>query len=69
MYDITYCDNTDCPFKDCERHHSKASRAALFGTGYVSVANYGGTCRRYIDFLVDLVSKEGANERVIADRN
>lgn len=53
MADITYCINKECPFKDCERHPSKISKAAMNGKGYVSVANYDGVCRRYISHLVD----------------
>lgn len=58
MSDITYCINGQCPFKDCERHPSKISKAALQGTGYVSVVNFDGICRRYIGYLVD-EQKEG----------
>ena len=58
MADITYCDNTDCPFEDCERHPTKISDAALKGRGYVSVSNLGGVCRRYISYLVEIVRKE-----------
>ena len=53
MADITYCDNTDCPFTKCERHPSKINKACRDGKGYVSVANYGGVCRKYIGHLVD----------------
>lgn len=53
MADITYCINSLCPFKDCERHPSKISKAAMNGKGYVSVANYDGVCRRYISHLVE----------------
>lgn len=53
MADITYCINNNCPFKKCERHPSKISKAALHGTGYVSVANFDGVCRKYIGYLVD----------------
>ena len=62
MADITYCTNKDCPFKKCERHYSKASRAALIGTGYVSVADYSGVCREYIGYLVDKSSKKGGTD-------
>lgn len=57
MADITYCDNKDCPFKKCERHFSKINEAARNGKGYVSVANYGGVCRKYISHLVDEVER------------
>ncbi len=57
MSDITYCDNKDCPFKKCERHFSKISNACINGKGYVSVANYGGVCRKYISYLVGEVER------------
>lgn len=55
-YDVTYCDNKGCPFKDCESHiaHTKKFPAGTM----VSVADYGRTCRRYIGWLVDKVSAE-----------
>ena len=53
MADITYCVNSDCPFKDCERHLSKIAEAQKSGKGYVSVANYDGVCREYIAYLVE----------------
>lgn len=53
MADITYCINKQCPFKDCERHPSKINEACRNGKGYVSVASFDGTCRRYIGNLVD----------------
>lgn len=56
MADITYC-ASDCPFKDCERHKSKASKAAIEGRGYVSIADFAPVCRRYIDHVVEEVSK------------
>lgn len=60
MADITYCANAQCPFNDCERHLSKASEAAIFGRGYVSMANLDGVCKRYIRHLVDEAEKGGA---------
>jgi hypothetical protein len=53
MADITYCLNSRCPIKDCERHSSKIRKAAREGKGYVSVADYTGTCRKYIGHLAD----------------
>lgn len=53
MADITYCVNSDCPFKDCERHLSKIAEAQKEGKSYVSVANYDGVCREYIGYLVE----------------
>ena len=56
MADITYCVNSACPFKDCERHSSKISDACIKGKGYVSVANFDGVCRRYISHIVDEIT-------------
>lgn len=51
LFDITYCANDACPFKDCDNHVSKATR---FPSGtYVSVADFSGTCRRYISWLAN----------------
>lgn len=61
MADITYCINNQCPFKECERHPSKISRACIDGKGYVSVANYDGVCRRYLSCLAD--ENEGGAEK------
>ena len=58
MADITYC-TSYCPFKDCERHHSKILEAARKGVGYVSIADFAPTCRRYIASVVEEVSKDG----------
>ena len=54
MSDITYCVNSDCPFKNCERHLSKNIK----GKGYVSVANFDGVCRRYISYLADEITQQ-----------
>ena len=61
-YDVTYCDNAGCPFKDCESHliHTKKFPAGTM----ISLANYAGTCRQYIGWLVDKVSKEDKNGKV-----
>lgn len=52
MADITYCINAKCPFKDCERHLRRAK------SRIVSVANFDGVCRRYIDHLMDELRKD-----------
>lgn len=64
MADITYCINGDCPFKNCDRHHSKIKSAAK-ATGYVSVADFGGTCKRYLEFLVEECSSENEEEKPV----
>ena len=53
MADITYCLNRQCPIKDCECHPSKINKACRDGKGYVSVADYTSTCRKYIGHLAD----------------
>lgn len=54
MADITYCINSSCPFKDCDKHlcHNKKKK------GLISVAALDGVCRRYIAYLVDLVEEK-----------
>lgn len=55
MADITYC-ASDCPFRDCERHKSKISDAAIRGKEYISVSDFAPTCRRYIAHVVGKVA-------------
>ena len=57
MADITYCANSECPFKDCMRHITKAT-----GMFNVSVASLDGTCRRYIRWLAETRGKDGAED-------
>lgn len=54
MADITYCTNTDCPFKKCERHLSQLE-SEKDKTRMVSVANLGGVCREYLNYLLEEV--------------
>lgn len=58
-YDVTYCSNNDCPFKDCFRHQEKLK--ALDPKGWVSIANYAGICKRYLTWLVEDVKREAIN--------
>lgn len=55
--DITYCINSNCPFKDCERHfeHSKKIK------GMISIASLDGVCRRYLNFLLEESERSGDN--------
>ena len=48
--DITYCVNDDCPFTDCIRHARNLTGENP--STILSFANFGGTCRRYIEYLV-----------------
>lgn len=50
---MVYCRNNQCPFKDCDKHISKAKN--LYE---VYVANFDGVCRRYISWLLDEIDKE-----------
>ena len=56
MSDITYCMNRHCPFKNCEKHSDNLSKFAGDETIYVSIADFGGTCRRYIAHLIDEIN-------------
>ena len=44
---MTYCNSTDCPYTDCERH-PKQLKGQM---GVRSFANYEGVCRKYIGWL------------------
>ena len=54
----TYCSNVSCPFKDCERHWEHIKELAKQGEKYVSLADFGGTCREYIDYVLDKLENE-----------
>ena len=51
--DLTYCLEPDCPFKDCERHCSRAPKEVP-----ISIAKLSRVCRRYIDQVIDEIEKE-----------
>lgn len=53
--DRTFCINDDCPFTDCDRHYKHVEGVNCL----VSLADFSGTCRRYISWIVDEV-KGGA---------
>lgn len=51
--DITYCTNQGCLFKGCEIHPVALRKLQRSHPGrMVSVADYSGTCREYIGWLV-----------------
>lgn len=56
----TYCINSNCPFTDCNKHlvnvKSKTNK-------YVYVASVDGTCRKYLSYLLDLVSGDNYEEK------
>lgn len=49
--DIAYCTNSDCPFRDCKKHFSNLQGKS----GIVTIADFGGTCRRYISFITEIL--------------
>lgn len=53
MRDITYCMNSDCPFKKCERHNVHLKKISD-RRQMVSVADFGGTCKKYLRYLLEL---------------
>ncbi len=56
MADITYCVNRRCPFEDCDRHLANIEH--LPPETVISVAPLDGTCRRYLEFLVEEIEDE-----------
>lgn len=62
---ITYCTNSRCRFRDCERHLTHLEKARKAGETTVSVANFAGTCRRYLGFvLAEAERKERHGKRL-----
>lgn len=57
MSDITYCMNSDCPFKKCERHNIQLKKFSD-RRQMVSVADFGGTCEKYLRYLLELLENE-----------
>ena len=57
MANITYCTNMNCPFEKCERHLSQLKKYAGQQM-QVSVANFGGVCREYLEYVYDCVKEE-----------
>ena len=55
MKEKTYCNNIDCPFKDCDKHlkQLKAKKGA------VNVANFDSICKRYFYYLLEIAMNEG----------
>ena len=62
MADITYCTNTGCPFKKCERHLSQLE-SKKDKTRMVSVANLGGVCREYLNYVYEEVKANEHNKK------
>ena len=57
MSDITYCVNSDCPFKKCERHNVHLKKFSD-RRQMVSVADFGGTCEKYLRYLLEDIENE-----------
>ena len=51
---MTYCNNSRCPFTDCERHLTHVTSEKEL---WVYLADLDGVCRRYISYLVDCAEK------------
>ena len=60
MADITYCTNMNCPFKKCKSHlsHLKKFKGQKM---FVKIANFGGTCREYLEYVYDCIVEEEKN--------
>lgn len=56
-HDMTFCCNMNCPFRDCDRHLIHVPPTAP----YVSMANFDGTCHRYISNLVHELEEGDSN--------
>ena len=55
MKDITYCAYTNCPLTKCERHLNKRKLNDMQKNGVkeISIADFCGSCREYISYLVE----------------
>lgn len=50
--DITFCENRECPFKDCQAHPEHIALACMIGgRGAVSISDFRSVCQRYLDWL------------------
>jgi hypothetical protein len=56
MRDITYCVIMCCPFTDCERHPNELYK--IEKGEYVSIADFGGVCRRYLEYLLEELEEQ-----------
>ena len=55
MRDITYCTSTDCPSTECK---IKVLNNKFQPGAVISMADFSGTCRFYIGWLLDKI-REG----------
>ena len=54
MRDITYCTSTDCPSMECE---IKVLNNKFLPGEVISMADFSGTCRFYIGWLLDKIGE------------
>lgn len=52
--DRSYCINEECPFTDCDRHHSHITEPGIY-----SFADFDTTCKKYITWLATKLMKGG----------
>ena len=56
----TYCVNSDCPFKDCDKHLSQLKKMGD-QNGQVIIADLDSVCRHYMHYiLLKLESGKGS---------
>lgn len=58
MKDITYCTSTDCPSEECK---IKLLNNKFQSGEIISMADFSGTCRFYIGWLVSEI-EEASND-------
>ena len=54
-----YCVNTDCPFKQCDKHLRQLKKIKDKGQ-YVKVANLDSVCEDYLYYLLEEIEQGGA---------
>ena len=62
MKDITYCTSTACPSKECR---IKIANNSFQPGENISMADFSGTCRFYIGWMVDKIKAEEASAKGI----
>ena len=58
MNEMVYCTNTDCPFKKCAKHWEQLKDDSVDKNGCANFANFGGVCRKYIGYILEVVESE-----------
>lgn len=53
----TYCINSDCPFKKCDKHLQQLKKLKD-KSGYVKVASLDSVCRDYISYLIEKLANK-----------